>query len=106
MGFRHLHLFNKAMLEKRDLSLDRTADVLECSRVDISTMEDFMRCTRKKHASHTWRSILAGREVLERGLIKRIGDGSSTNIWRDRWIPMHFDGKPITPSADQELNQV
>ncbi|XP_043689330.1 uncharacterized protein LOC122640247 [Telopea speciosissima] len=34
-----------------------------------------------------WRSILVGREVLLEGLVWKIGDGSSINIWEDRWIP-------------------
>jgi len=38
----------------------------------------FLTTTRKKHASHTWRAILAGREVLTQGLIRRIGNGETT----------------------------
>ena len=49
---------------------------------------------------------MAGREVLERGLIKRIGDGRSTNIWSGRWIPLHFDARLTTPSVDQEVTHV
>ena len=67
---------------------------------------DFMHSTRRKRASHTWRAILAGREVLERGLIRRIGNGKQTNIWRDRWIPAHFDARPITPGDGQALTMV
>lgn len=51
--------------------------------------------------------ILAGREVLVQGLIKRIGDGSSTNInWRDRWIPNHFRARPLTPEDRQAVSRV
>lgn len=64
---------------------------------------EFMENTRKKHASHTWRAILAGKEVLVRGLIRRIGNGASTNIWTDRWIPGHFDARPMTPRDGQGL---
>lgn len=56
---------------------------------------DFMSASKKKNASHTWRAILAGRKVLEMGCIKRIGDGSTTNIWRDRWLPGGVGMKPI-----------
>jgi hypothetical protein len=59
---------------------------------------------------------MAGKEVLVQGLIKRIGNGASTNIWQDRWIPMHFwqdrwipmhfNAKPITPSEGQEVTLV
>jgi hypothetical protein len=33
--------------------------------------------------------------VLELGLIKRIGDGTSTNIWNDRLIPNGVGFKPV-----------
>lgn len=65
-----------------------------------------MTSTRKKHSSHTWRAILSGREVLAQGLIKRIGDGSSTDIWRDRWLPNHFDARPLTPQEGQDVQRV
>lgn len=39
-------------------------------------------------------------------MIRRIGYGNSTNIWQDRWIPFHFDGRPLTPRADQGVNLV
>jgi hypothetical protein len=33
--------------------------------------------------------------VLELGLIKRIGDGTTTNVWDDRWLPTVMGNKPI-----------
>jgi hypothetical protein len=86
MGFRDLHLFNKALLGKQGWRLITRPNSL-CARVLKGRYYhdgDFIRSTRKKHASHTWRSILARRETLEQGLIKRIGDGTLTNIWTDR----------------------
>ena len=94
MGFRDLHLFNKAMLGKQGWRLITRLDSL-CARVLKGRYfhdGNFLDSTRKKHASHTWRAILAGREVLEKGLIRRIGDGTSTNIWQHRWFPPAFSG--------------
>jgi hypothetical protein len=108
MGFRDLHLFNKAMLGKQGWRLITRPDNL-CAKVLKGRYfhdGNFLSSTRKKHASHTWRSILAGKAVLVRGLIKRIGDGSSTHIWNDRWIPMHFDARTITPNAGHNVNRV
>ena len=108
MGIRDLHLFNKAMLGKQGWHLITRPDSL-CARVLKGRYfhdENFLDSTRKKHASHTWRAILTGREVLKKGLIRRIGDGTSTNIWQHRWIPLHFRAKPLTPSDGQEVTLV
>lgn len=47
--------------------------------------------------THTWRATLDCHEVLDQGLIKRIGDGTSTKIWSDGWIPHHFGARSLTP---------
>lgn len=39
------------------------------------------------NASPTWRSIEYGLELLKKGIIRRVGNGSSIRIWRDQWIP-------------------
>lgn len=40
--------------------------------------------------SYIWRSILGSKDVLEDGLIWRVGDGKSIKIFEDKWIPsMH-----------------
>jgi hypothetical protein len=67
---------------------------------------DFLNSTRRKHASHTWRAILAGREVLSHGIIRRIGNGVSTNIWSDWWLPNHFGGRQLTPAEGQTVTIV
>jgi hypothetical protein len=47
------------------------------------------------HPSQIWRSILGGRDILVQGLLRRIGDGRSTNIWADNWLPHDFMMKPL-----------
>lgn len=108
MGFRDLGNFNRAMLGKQGWRLMIHSESL-CARVLKGRYfhdGDFLTCTRKKHSSHNWRAILVGREVLTQGLIKRISNGTSTSIWRDRWLPNHFGGKPITPENGQQLSMV
>jgi hypothetical protein len=34
-----------------------------------------------------WSWLCEGRDMLKIGLIRRIGDGASTKIWDDNWIP-------------------
>lgn len=97
MCFRDIKLFNLAMLGKQGWRLMSNPDSL-CARVlkgKYFPQGEFMTTGKKKNSSSTWRVILAGRKVLEMGLIKRIGDGVSTNIWSDRWIPTAIGNKPI-----------
>ncbi|KAM0847379.1 hypothetical protein ACQ4PT_055057 [Festuca glaucescens] len=37
--------------------------------------------------SYTWRSILKGIQLLKEGVIKRVGNGTTINVWADPWIP-------------------
>ena len=67
---------------------------------------DFLSAKKKKGSSHVWQAILKGRTVLQLGLIKRIGDGLSTNIWKDRWIPRIPGGKPIFKSEEVTVEKV
>jgi len=108
MGFRDLRLFNLAMLGKQGWRLMTRPDSL-CTKVLKGRYfhdSDFLSASRKKHASHTWRAILAGREVLQQGLIRKIGNGSATNVWENRWIPNHFEGKPFTPPDGLNIDTV
>ena len=108
MGFRDLKSFNLAMLGKQGWRLMTRPESL-CARVLKGRYyhdSEFLDCTRKRRASLTWRAILAGRDVLKKGLIRRIGDGSNTRIWEDRWIPQHFGGKPIVPQEGHVLTRV
>ena len=83
MGFKDLPLFNLAMLGKQGWRLLTHPHSL-CARVlkgKYFPLTDFMHATVPKNASATWRAIIAGREALKVGLVRRIGDGSSVSIW-------------------------
>lgn len=101
-------MFNIAMLGKQGWRLIDKPNSL-CARVLKGRYfhdTDFLSATRKKHASQTWRAILAGREVLTKGLVRRIGDGSTTDIWHDKWIPNHFNGIPLIVPNGEQFNSV
>lgn len=46
----------------------------------------FMDCKAPLNASHGWRSILAGREILRKGLSWVVGSGDNIRVWRDPWL--------------------
>lgn len=54
-----------------------------------------------------WRAICEGRDLLRKGLIKRVGNGRTTEIWHDRWIARTAMMKPVgrivdTPMVEQQ----
>jgi hypothetical protein len=72
----------------------------------------------KSGISYTWRSILGGIDLLKKGIIWRVGDGTSINVWQDPRLtkrrPSTSRGRaviilvadlinPITGSLDEEL---
>ena len=59
-----------------------------------------------RSASPTWRAIVKGREALKEGLIRRIGDGRTTEIWHDRWITGTISMKPICRISDTPVQLV
>ena len=46
-----------------------------------------MEAKDSRGGSYAWRSILKGRDVIQRGARWRVRDGKSINIWQHRWIP-------------------
>ena len=54
------------------------------------------QCKVSQTASWIWKSMTSVREEVGRSIWKKIGDGKSTNIWEDSWIPNNKEGKPTT----------
>ena len=67
---------------------------------------DVLKARAGNNPSYTWRSIVKGIEVLNRGIIWRVGDGSSINIWSDPWLPRLWSRLPITPRGQTVLTKV
>jgi hypothetical protein len=57
-------------------------------------------------ASKTWRAILAGREALKLGLIKRTGSSQSISIWEDCWLPNSATMRPMGRLKETDLVMV
>ncbi|XP_056695804.1 uncharacterized protein [Spinacia oleracea] len=66
---------------------------------------DFLESYRGPASSFAWRSIWAAKALLKEGLIWRVGDGKSINIWHDQWVADESGGH-ITSSPNAAIEQV
>lgn len=108
LGFRELELFNDAMLGKQAWRLLVNPESL-CARVLRGRYYhdgNFLEAGCPNSASATWRAIIQGREVLKQGLIRRVGDGRTTEVWHDQWIKGTATMKPICRLTEDPVHLV
>ena len=53
-----------------------------------------------------WKRIEHGPKLVKKGIIWRVGDGSSIRTWRDPWIPRGHNFRPVTPKGNCRFNRV
>jgi ribonuclease HI len=108
LGFRDIHAFNLAMLAKQSWRLWHNPDSL-CARVlkaKYYATTSVLEAKPKHGMSYTWRSILHGLDIMKKGMIWRLGDGSNLKIWTDPWLPRDQSRRPITPRGANLLTYV
>ncbi|WZZ24791.1 hypothetical protein YC2023_008192 [Brassica napus] len=89
LGFRDIQAFNVAMLAKLAWHLITRPNCL-LSRLlqgKYCHSKSFLSVACSTSSSHGWRSLLAGRDLLVRHLGKVIGNGNSTKVWSESWLP-------------------
>lgn len=98
MGFRKL--FNLALLAKQGWRLLQEPNTLSAMilKAVYFPQGDFLTADIGSRPSQIWRSILEGRDVLKQGVIRIIGNGQTTNIWNDNWIPRDSTMRPVVQS--------
>jgi len=108
LGFRDLHVFNMAMLAKQCWRLLMKPDSLcaQILRARYYPAGDVLKASANRCMSYSWRSMLAGLEVIKQGLIWRVGDGTSIDIWADEWLPREHLRRPYTPRRASLLSRV
>lgn len=89
LGFKDFELFNLAMLARQAQRLlqdpeSSSARILKSIYFPHTTI---LHATLGSHPSQIWSAIIEGCDTLRQGLIKRISNGESTNIWEDNWLP-------------------
>ncbi|XP_061999168.1 uncharacterized protein LOC133716477 [Rosa rugosa] len=109
LGFRSLSNFNSAMLAKQAWRVVNNPNCLVARIFKAKYFPDtsFWLATPHATPSFSWRSLFSTRELLRQGSYWQIGDGNTTNIWADCWLPGVPEFKPLgNNGAIEEVGQV
>uniref|UniRef100_A0A803Q8S3 Reverse transcriptase zinc-binding domain-containing protein n=1 Tax=Cannabis sativa TaxID=3483 RepID=A0A803Q8S3_CANSA len=89
LGFRSMKAFNQAMLAKQAWRLLQYPHSLVAIllKARYFPQTSFLHSGKGHRPSLVWSSITWGKELLQSGLRKSIGDGTTINIFNDAWIP-------------------
>lgn len=108
MGFRDFEIFNRALLAEQVWRLITVPDSL-CAGVlkaRYFLKMDIMAATYPKGCSYTWQSLMHGKNLLQHGLLWRIGDGSRINVYQDQWIPRAASMVPLGATYIKNVMEV
>lgn len=100
-GFKDLWIFNQALLARQAWRLlirpeSRCARLLKAKYYPNGRFEDMVF---SGNTSSTWTTISHGLDLLKKGLIGRVGDGTKIRAFRDSWIPIPYSFTPISPQG-------
>lgn len=106
LGFHDQGEFNQALLAKQAWRLlDSLSSLLSrICKARYFQKKHFLNACIGARPSYAWRSILLSRELLDQGLIKSIGNGSSTHIWINKWILDDLPRRSIIKERQLDLN--
>ena len=108
LGVRDIQAFNVALLAKQAWRILTKPECLlsKILRAKYCNKAHFLQSKPPKAASHGWRGILKGRDLLLTHLSKAIGDGEDTRIWKDPWLSSTTPLRPIGPVTEDNQDLV
>lgn len=97
LGFRDFEIFNLALLAKQAWRILDSPESLSSKILKAAYFpnSNFSEAEVGTHPFQIWRSLLDGRDILKQCLIRRIGNGVTTDIWQMNWIPRPENMRPI-----------
>ncbi|XP_018435702.1 uncharacterized protein LOC108807989 [Raphanus sativus] len=101
LGFKDLEKFNQALLAKQAARILNNPDSLlaQVLKQRYFKNSSFLEAGLGSRPSFAWRSIVHGRGLLQQGLMTRVGSGTNTKVWWDRWV---LDKVPRVPEYRQD----
>ena len=108
MGLKDMRAFNQALIAKQDWRLLDNPDSL-CARLlraKYYPHGNLLDIVFPASSSAVWKGIVHGLDLLKKGIIWRVGDGTLVKTWRDPWIPRGNYFRPVTPKRNCRFNWV
>jgi hypothetical protein len=89
LGFRNIDLFSLALLARQAWRILQDPGSLSARvlKAVYFPEDELLDAEMGSSPSWVWRAIIDGIQVLQQGLIRRIGSGESTKIWESPWLP-------------------
>ncbi|XP_018461258.1 uncharacterized protein LOC130507194 [Raphanus sativus] len=106
LGFRELAQFNDAMLAKISWRIIKSPNCLLAKILlgKYCHKSPFLEVEPVQRASHGWRGILVGRDLLQKGLGWALGSGVKVELWREAWLSTEKPLAPIGPPTRETQN--
>ncbi|XP_010666976.2 uncharacterized protein LOC104884079 [Beta vulgaris subsp. vulgaris] len=107
MGFKDLGVFNDALLGRQAWRLIHAPQSL-LSRVLKAKYYpscEFLDASLGYSCSYSWRSIWSAKALVKEGLVWRVGNGQSINIWEAPWV-VDENGRYITSPRNNDITMV
>lgn len=99
LGFREIAQFNDALLAKLSWRILKNPSSLLARTLfgKYCVYSPFLEVKAPSVASHGWRGLLIGRDLLAKGLGWALGSGHTVNIWTEPWLSTSEPLAPIGP---------
>jgi hypothetical protein len=99
LGYRDLLAFNLALLAKQGWRLMQNSETLvgRIFQEKYYRGKGFLEANLGTRPSFAWRSIWSAKNLVEDGIIWRVGNGNRIRVWKDRWLPSYHSNKVQAP---------
>ena len=99
LGFRHMEIFNLSLLARQAWRVltEPTSLSARILKALYFPETSILEAELGSWPSQIWQSILDGRDMLKLGIIRRIGNGQTTKVWTQNWIPRPGMMRPVSP---------
>ncbi|XP_021756100.1 uncharacterized protein LOC110721266 [Chenopodium quinoa] len=102
MGFRDLRVFNDALLRRQAWRLTSNPNSLlnKVLSAKYYAGKSFLEENLGYGGSFSWRSIWSSKALFKEGLLWRIGNRTTIDIWHDPWVDNGESKFITTPCSD------